>query len=57
MNKLIAACLMVCGVLTAQTPAQEKRENADRTAAGLTPVYRITVTERTAKAISYQHRS
>jgi len=36
---------------------QERRENADRAASGLTPIYRVTVTERTAKAISYQHRS
>ena len=54
---LIGALLTVCGVLSAQTPAQERKENANRTAAGLTPVYRVTVTERTAKAISYRHRS
>jgi outer membrane protein OmpA-like peptidoglycan-associated protein len=55
--KLIGACLIACGVLAAQTPAQERSENADRAAAGLTPIYRVTVTERTAKAINYQHRS
>ena len=44
-------------MLSAQTPAQERRENSDRTAAGLTPIYRITVTERTTKAISYRNRS
>jgi outer membrane protein OmpA-like peptidoglycan-associated protein len=54
---LIGAFLIVCGVLSAQTPAQERKENAKRTAAGLTPIYRVTVTERTAKAISYRHRS
>jgi outer membrane protein OmpA-like peptidoglycan-associated protein len=53
----IAACLTVCGVLSAQAPVQETKENANRTAAGLAPIYRVTVTERTAKAISYQHRS
>ena len=53
---LIGALLTVCGVLSAQTTGQE-RENASRTAAGLTPVYRVTVTQRTAKAISYRHRS
>src|SRR6202795_1715947 len=57
MKKLMIACLTVCGVLSAQTPAQERKENANREAAGLTPIYRVTVTERTAKAISYQHRS
>jgi outer membrane protein OmpA-like peptidoglycan-associated protein len=53
--------VLACGVLSAQEPAQnrgqERRENADRAAVGLTPIYRVTVTERTAKAISYQHRS
>ncbi len=53
---LIGAFLTVCGVLSAQTTGQE-RENASRTAAGLTPVYRVTVTQRTGKAISYRHRS
>src|SRR6185437_11480281 len=53
---LIGAFLTVCGVLSAQTTGQE-RENTSRTAAGLTPVYRVTVTQRTAKAISYRHRS
>jgi outer membrane protein OmpA-like peptidoglycan-associated protein len=52
---------MACGVLsaqtTSQTTAQERNENANRAASGLPPVYRVTVTERTAKAISYQHRS
>jgi outer membrane protein OmpA-like peptidoglycan-associated protein len=57
MKKLIAIFLTLCGVLAAQTPAQERKENANRTAAGLAPIYRVTVTERTAKAISYRHRS
>jgi len=61
MKRITIGLLTVCGVLTAQAPApnqtQERRENADRAASGLTPIYRVTVTERTAKAISYQHRS
>ena len=57
MRHFTIAFLMACGVLSAQTPAQERSENATRAAAGLAPVYRITVTERIAKAISYQHRS
>jgi outer membrane protein OmpA-like peptidoglycan-associated protein len=57
MKRLIAIFLTLCGVLAAQTPAQERKENANRTAAGLAPIYRVTVTERTAKAISYRHRS
>jgi hypothetical protein len=54
---LIAAGLMACGILSAQTPAQEREENTGRAASGLTPIYRVTVTERTAKAISYRNRS
>ena len=57
MKRLTLGLLTVCGVLAAQTPAQERNENANRAAVGLTPIYRVTVTERTAKAISYQHRS
>jgi outer membrane protein OmpA-like peptidoglycan-associated protein len=57
MKKLMIACLTVCGVLSAQTPAQERRENANREATGLTPIYRVTVTERTTKAVSYRNRS
>ncbi len=57
MKKSLVAFLMTCGMLSAQTPAQERRENSDRTAAGLTPIYRVSVTERTAKAISYRNRS
>ncbi|MDP9113849.1 MAG: OmpA family protein [Acidobacteriota bacterium] len=57
MKKTLAVLLMTCGMLSAQTPAQERRENSDRSAAGLTPIYRVTVTERTTKAISYRNRS
>jgi outer membrane protein OmpA-like peptidoglycan-associated protein len=54
--KLTVACLMVCGVLSAQGP-QKQDENAARMAAGAPPIYRISVTARTSKAVSYQHRS
>jgi outer membrane protein OmpA-like peptidoglycan-associated protein len=54
--KLISAVLLACGVLAAQTP-QTQYENAGRMAAGEMPVYRVTVIERTAKAVNYQHRS
>jgi hypothetical protein len=56
MKKLMIACLTVCGVLSAQTPAQERKENANREAAGLTHLSRHG-DGATAKAISYQHRS
>jgi outer membrane protein OmpA-like peptidoglycan-associated protein len=55
-TKLIGACLMACGILSAQG-AQNQDENAARMAAGVAPIYRVTVTSRTAKAISYQNRS
>lgn len=57
MKRITTVLLVACGVLSAQTPAQERTENANRVAAGNAPIYRVSVTERTAKAISYQHRS
>jgi len=56
MKKMISAFTVVCGFLSAQTP-QTQSENAARMAAGGTPIYRVTVTARTAKAINFQHRS
>jgi outer membrane protein OmpA-like peptidoglycan-associated protein len=53
--KLTGAFLLVCGILGAQAPLSQD-ENTARMAAGTTPVYHITVTQRTAKAINYQHR-
>jgi outer membrane protein OmpA-like peptidoglycan-associated protein len=50
--KFISAFLMVCGLAAAQGP-----QAPSPVAAGSTPLYRVTVTARTAKAISYQHRS
>ncbi|HSP69596.1 MAG TPA: OmpA family protein [Bryobacteraceae bacterium] len=59
MKRITIGLLLAGAVLTAQSQnqSQERRENADRAASGLTPIYRVTVTERVAKAISYQHRS
>jgi outer membrane protein OmpA-like peptidoglycan-associated protein len=54
--KLIVAFLMAGAVLSAQNPGSQE-ENAARMATGSTPIYRITVTERTTAAINYQHRS
>jgi outer membrane protein OmpA-like peptidoglycan-associated protein len=42
--KLAGALLMVCAAVSAQGPQDQ-------------PIYRVTVTSRTAKAVSYQHRS
>jgi outer membrane protein OmpA-like peptidoglycan-associated protein len=60
--KIICTFLTVCGLVAAQAPqtpdpAQQSTENAARMAAGAMPVYRVTVTARTAKAVNYQHRS
>ena len=55
-TKLAGAFLLVCGALSAQGP-QKQNENAAAMAAGSAPVFRATVTARTAKAINYQHRS
>lgn len=54
--KMIGAFLMVCGVLSAQQP-QPPGETAAVLTAGTTPIYRVTVTARTTKALNYQHRS
>jgi outer membrane protein OmpA-like peptidoglycan-associated protein len=54
--KLSSAFLLVGGLLSAQE-AQNLNENAARMAAGSVPIYRVSVTARTAKAINYQHRS
>jgi outer membrane protein OmpA-like peptidoglycan-associated protein len=55
-TKWIGVCLTACGILSAQGPQTDK-ENAARMAAGTTPIYRVSVTSRTAKAINYRHRS
>src|ERR1035438_10167585 len=54
--KLIGASLLACGLLSAQEP-RIQNENATRLSAGESPSYRLTQTERTVKAIKYQHRS
>ena len=62
--KLITAFLTVCGCLAAQSPQAPNptqrlapSENEARMAAGSMPIYRITVIERTTKAVNYNHRS
>jgi outer membrane protein OmpA-like peptidoglycan-associated protein len=54
--KLFGTLLIACGVLSAQGP-QVQDENTVRMAAGVPPIYRVSVTARTAKAINYQQRS
>ena len=58
----ISAFLTICGLVAAQapqapSPVQQSSENEARMAAGSAPIYRVSVTARTAKAINYQHRS
>ncbi|MCX6623865.1 MAG: OmpA family protein, partial [Acidobacteria bacterium] len=53
--KLIGTLLIACGVLSAQAPLIQS-ENSARMAEGSAPIYRVTVTSRTAKAINYRHR-
>ena len=60
--KIIGTFLMVCGLAAAQpsqapNPVRQPTENAIRMAAGTMPIYRITVVERTTKAVNYNHRS
>jgi outer membrane protein OmpA-like peptidoglycan-associated protein len=61
--KTISAFLMAFGVLWAQAPQapnptqqSSTTENAARIAAGSMPIYRVTVVERTTKAINYHNR-
>ncbi len=59
--KLIGAFLAVCGLVAAQpaqapNPVQQSAENTARMAAGSTPIYRISVVERTTKSVNYNHR-
>jgi len=54
--KLIGASLLACGLLSAQEP-RNNNDNAARMATGQPPIYRLSVTERSLKAVNYQHRS
>ena len=53
--KLIGASLLACAALAAQDVSA--KENEARMAAGSTPIFRVSVTDRTAKAVNYRHRS
>ena len=54
--KVIGGLLMACVIMWGQGPQNQGASTAT-IAAGSTPIYRVTVTARTAKAINYQHRS
>src|SRR5436305_12962328 len=62
--KTISALVLACGIASAQAPQAPNptqqlnvSENEARAAAGVAPIYRITVVARTTKAINYNHRS
>ena len=52
----LAACGMLCGLLSAQEP-RNPNGTAPQLSAGGAPIYRLSLTPRTVKAINYQHRS
>jgi outer membrane protein OmpA-like peptidoglycan-associated protein len=60
--KTICLFMTVCGLVAAQSsqapnPVQQSTDNTARMANGAIPIYRVTVVERTTKAINYNHRS
>jgi outer membrane protein OmpA-like peptidoglycan-associated protein len=53
---ILAATVLLCSLgLLAQQPAPDQHVQTDRSGAG--PVFKVTVVERTTKAINYRHRS
>ena len=52
--QFIGLGLLAGALLSAQ---DVQSENAARMAAGSQPIFRVSVTDRTAKAINYKHRS
>jgi outer membrane protein OmpA-like peptidoglycan-associated protein len=49
--------LLFAGTLVFAQPPPRQDDNTLRLSAGEVPIYRVSVTARTAKAINYQHRS
>jgi outer membrane protein OmpA-like peptidoglycan-associated protein len=58
-NMFLAVCCLSCSLLAAQAPqaANPTQQWIQSQPGGSTPIYRVTVIERTMKAINYQHRS
>ena len=58
-NMFLALCGLSCGLLSAQSPqAANPTQQWIQSQPGVSmPIYRVTVIERTMKAINYQHRS
>jgi outer membrane protein OmpA-like peptidoglycan-associated protein len=55
-TKVAGGLVVACVFSVAQT-AQSVDENTARMTAGAPPIYRVNVTQRSTKAINYQHRS
>jgi outer membrane protein OmpA-like peptidoglycan-associated protein len=55
MKNFIGTFLAVCGLVAAQS--QQVSSTVQQSSDGSIPVFRVSVTARTAKAINYQHRS
>lgn len=51
------SALLLTGALVLAQPPPRPDDNTLRLSAGEVPIYRVSVTARTAKAINYQHRS
>ena len=58
-SMFLALCGLSCGLLFAQAPqaANPTQQSVQSQSVSSIPMYRVTVTERTMKAINYQHRS
>jgi len=58
-NMFLAVCSLSCGLLSAQTPqaANPMQQSVQSQLDSSIPIYRVTVIERTMKAINYQHRN
>jgi len=58
-NMFLAVCSLSCGLLSAQTSqaANPMQQSVQSQLDSSIPIYRVTVIERTMKAINYQHRN
>jgi outer membrane protein OmpA-like peptidoglycan-associated protein len=58
-NMFLVSCGLSCGLLAAKTPqaANPNQQSVLSQSGSSVPTYRVTVTERTMKAINYRHRS
>jgi outer membrane protein OmpA-like peptidoglycan-associated protein len=58
-SMFLALCGLSCGLLSAQSPqaSNPPQEWVQSQPGTSVPIYRVTVTERTMKAINYQHRN